>query len=228
MNMDDHSGWYPDPTGRHQERYFNAAGIPTNLIRNDGHESRDEDRVASAASSGETRVVAQRIPNPSSTQAGAESPAPLARSDGSQRVPVARYTAPEPASNFTDPTGQVAAVDPTGQVAAVSLQHAAVTDQHRRFPWLIAAACLFGALLIGAILFAVQQHAQADKWKNDYQAKVAQYQSQTHKATGLFVSLLSAQHDLSRVTFQKDAICQRLDTILLHPDPTIAKACSGS
>jgi hypothetical protein len=222
MTMDDHSGWYPDPTGRHQERYFNAAGIPTNLIRNDGHEAPDEDRVVSATTaSGETRVVARRIPDPSSTQTSAQTPVSAGQPGSPSQVPLTRYTAPAPEK---DPRSD----EPTGQVAAVSTQSSSpVIESRRSLPWLIATASILGVLVIGAALFAIQQHSQADKWRNDYHAEVTQYRSATHKSTGLFVSLLSAQHNLSLVTFQKDAICQRLNTFLLHPDPTITAACSG-
>ena len=47
-SMDDQSGWRRDPTGRHQERYFRASGIPTDQVRDGGIESTDEDRVESA------------------------------------------------------------------------------------------------------------------------------------------------------------------------------------
>jgi hypothetical protein len=218
--MDDHSGWYPDPTGRHQERYFNAAGIPTNLIRNDGLESTDEDRVASAArAADEPRVVAQRIPGPAPAKGPAEPAIPPAAPGGSPRVPLARYTAPEPDPQSDEPTGQVVAVS--------SPQSTPVFEPRRSFPWLIAAVCLLGVLVIGAGLFALQQRSQADKWRSDYQAEVTQYRAQTHKSAGMFVSLLAAQHNLSQVTFEKDAICQRVNTLLLHPDPTIVAACSG-
>ena len=40
--MEDTAGWRPDPTGRHEERYFRSPGIPTNWVRNDGIESTDE------------------------------------------------------------------------------------------------------------------------------------------------------------------------------------------
>jgi hypothetical protein len=35
-------GWYHDPTGRHQERYFNSDGVPTQFVRNEGSESWDD------------------------------------------------------------------------------------------------------------------------------------------------------------------------------------------
>jgi hypothetical protein len=34
-------GWYRDPYGRHEDRWF-SAGRPTSLVRDDNHESRDE------------------------------------------------------------------------------------------------------------------------------------------------------------------------------------------
>jgi hypothetical protein len=220
MTMDDQSGWYPDPTGRHQERYFNAAGIPTNLVRNDGRESADEDRVASATTgSNDSRVIAQRIPTPTATPPSTERADPSAQSSGTLRVPLARYSAAPP-----DPSPD----DPTGQVAAVSPQRSAPAYESRRsLRWLVAAVCLLGVLVIGAALVAFQQHQQADKWSNDYHAQVSQNRTETHKSARLFVSLLSAQHNLALVTFQKDAICQRLNTLLLHPDPTIEASCSG-
>jgi hypothetical protein len=36
----DAQGWYRDPYGIHQDRYF-SAGVPTKLVRNDGRESYD-------------------------------------------------------------------------------------------------------------------------------------------------------------------------------------------
>ena len=57
--MDEQSGWRPDPTGRHQERYFRASGIPTDHVRDGGIESTDEDRVESATThQGNPRVIA--------------------------------------------------------------------------------------------------------------------------------------------------------------------------
>jgi hypothetical protein len=222
MTMDDQSGWYPDPTGRHQERYFNAAGIPTNLIRNDGRESADEDRVASTATgSTDSRVIAQRIPAPASapTPTAADRADPAPHANDTLPVPLARYSAPQPDASPDDPTGQV---------AAVPAEHPAPASGSRRsVPWLVATVCLLGVLVIGATLVAFQQHQQADKWSNDYHAQVSKNRTETHKSAGLFVSLLSAQHNLALVTFQKDAICQRLHTLLLHPDPTIEAACSG-
>ncbi len=40
--MNHYPGWYQDPTGRHQERYFNSDGIPTQFVRNEGTESWDD------------------------------------------------------------------------------------------------------------------------------------------------------------------------------------------
>jgi len=41
--MGEFPGWQPDPSGRHQERYFDHAGAPTRLVRNHGFESTDEE-----------------------------------------------------------------------------------------------------------------------------------------------------------------------------------------
>ena len=43
--MNHYPGWYQDPTGRHQERYFNSDGIPTQFVRNQGAESWDDGPV---------------------------------------------------------------------------------------------------------------------------------------------------------------------------------------
>ena len=40
--MNHYPGWYQDPTGRHQERYFNSDGVPTQFVRNQGSESWDD------------------------------------------------------------------------------------------------------------------------------------------------------------------------------------------
>jgi Protein of unknown function (DUF2510) len=53
-------GWYPDPTGRHPERYFDGRGLPTQHVRNDGVEFLDEGPSVSPA--GSTRVTAQPVP----------------------------------------------------------------------------------------------------------------------------------------------------------------------
>jgi len=41
--MGEYPGWQPDPSGRHQERYFDHAGAPTRLVRNHAFESTDEE-----------------------------------------------------------------------------------------------------------------------------------------------------------------------------------------
>jgi len=47
--MEGFPGWRTDPTGRHQERWFDSAGVPTVLVRNDGYESTDEGPAASGS-----------------------------------------------------------------------------------------------------------------------------------------------------------------------------------
>jgi hypothetical protein len=46
--MPDYPGWYQDPTGRHPERYFDSNGLPTQLVRNGGHEFTDTGTLHSA------------------------------------------------------------------------------------------------------------------------------------------------------------------------------------
>jgi Protein of unknown function (DUF2510) len=47
-------GWFPDPTGRHPERYFDGEGLPTQLVRNDGLEFID---VGPSATTGESEAL---------------------------------------------------------------------------------------------------------------------------------------------------------------------------
>jgi hypothetical protein len=57
-------GWYQDPTGRHQERYFNSDGIPTQFVRNQGSESWDDGPASpvDAPAASQRPVASYRVP----------------------------------------------------------------------------------------------------------------------------------------------------------------------
>jgi len=207
--MDDGSGWKPDPTGRHQERFFTANGIPTNRVRNDGVEATDEDRVASASSQELRRIVARPIPPPSST--GVTKP-------WNETRLISRHVSP------ADPDPMHDAL--TGQVPAVAVQQARPVAVRQRPWWLIAATGVLILLAITAGLFALQQHNQANKWIREYHVEVSEDQTATRKDIALFASLLTSQQNLSAVTNQKDAACLVLESILRDASSTVA-ACAG-
>ena len=213
--MDGHSNWQTDPTRRHQERYFNDNGIPTDRVRDDGIEFTDEDRVESATTDqSRSRVITRRISPPSSTS---EVTIPYERPEGTQRVLVTRYAAPE-----VDPAQDTS----TGQTPAVASLHGPVDSVERRPWWLIVTMCLLVVLLVAASLFAIQQHNDADKWRNEYHAEVANNRSEVHKTTGLFVSLLASQQRLSAMTKQKNAACLLLDNFFRY-DSSVTAVCAG-
>ena len=217
--MDDQSGWRPDPTGRHQERYFRASGIPTDHVRDGGIESTDEDRVESAAThQGDPRVIARRITQPSSKSGPSEVTIPQARSAQTQRVLVTRYAAPADVDSTQDA--------PSRQTTAAASQQAALDSVGRRPWWLITTVCLLCVFLIAASFFAIQQHNQANKWKTQYHAEVADDRSETHKNVGLFLSLLASQQQVTVVTNQKNKACLVLESLTRDPGRLAGAACT--
>lgn len=217
--MDDLSGWQPDPTGRHQERYFRASGIPTNLVRDDGIETTDEDRVESAATHQDhPRVIARRISPPSSPFTPSEVTIPQTRSDPAQRVLVTRYAARadvDPTPNAR-PQHTEAVVDPEEALDWVD----------RRPWWLIATICLLFVLLVAASFFAIQQHREANAWTARYQAEATSYRSEAHKTADLFVSLLASQQRATAVTNQRNMACLVLATLTRDPARLAAAGCT--
>ena len=63
-------GWQTDPTERHQERYFDSAGVPTALVRNDGIEFTDEDRVTTSGNSSPMVEDSELAPSPTEQPTG--------------------------------------------------------------------------------------------------------------------------------------------------------------
>ena len=217
--MDDQSGWRPDPTGRHQERYFPASGIPTDHVRDGGIESTDEDRVESAAThQGDPRVIARRITQPSSTSGPSEVTIPQARPAQTQRVLVTRYAAPADVDSTQDA--------PSRQTTAVASRQAALDSVGRRPWWLITTMCLLLVFLIAASFFAIQQHNEANKWMTQYHAEVTDDRSEAHKSVSLFVSLLASQQQVTAVTNQKNKACLVLESLTRDPGRLAAAACT--
>jgi len=218
--MDGHSGWQPDPTGRHQERYFNDNGIPTDLVRDDGIEFTDEDRVESnATQQGPPRVIARRISPPFPTPGPPEVTMPPKRADDTQPVLVTRYSTPA----VVVPTPDA----PTGQIPAVASHHAPAVDLVWRRPWwLIVTMCVLLVLLIAASFFAVQQHQDANKWMNQYHAEVTDNHSEAVKSAALFVSLLASQQRATAVTNQKNKACLVLESLTRDTRLLATAACT--
>lgn len=217
--MDDQSGWQPDPTGRHQERYFRSNGIPTDQVRDGGIESTDEDRLESAASDQvHPRVVARRISQPSSTPSPSGVTIPGARPDHTQRVLVTRYAAPVDVGSTQDASTQ--------QTTAVASQQAALDSVGPR-PWgLIITMGVLVVFLAVASFFAIQQHNESNKWMTQYHAEVTDDHSATHKSVSLFVSLLASQQQVTAVTNQKKKACLVLESLTRDPVRLAAAACT--
>jgi hypothetical protein len=217
--MDDQSGWRPDPTGRHQERYFRVSGIPTDQVRDDGIESTDEDRVESAAThQGHPRVIARRISQPSLTPIPSELTIPQARPDSAQRVLVTRYAAPADVNSTQDASTQ--------QTTAVASQQAALDSVAPRPWWLIMTMCLLVVFLVSASVFAIQQHNEANKWMTEYHAEVTHARSEAHESASLFASLLASQQQVTAATNQKKNACLVLESLTRDPGRLAAAACS--
>lgn len=218
--MESDEGWQPDPTGRHQERYFRPGGIPTDQVRDHGIESVDVDRAESAVvHQVEPRVIAQRITPPFSPSSPSEVTHPQARSDPAQRVLVSRYAAPadvvptpEPRAEHTEPVGG---------------QQVASDWVDRRHWWLIATICLLVVLLAAASFFAIQQHNEANARMTQYDAEVADYHSEVHKNTDLFLSLVANQRRVTAVTNQKNMACLVLESMTRDPVRLATAGCTG-
>src|ERR1700733_7717485 len=216
--MDDQSGGRPDPTGRHQERYFRANGIPTDHVRDGGIESTDEDRVESAATHQDhPRVIARRISEPSSATSPSEVAIPRARPDGAQRVLVTRYAAPADVDSTQDA--------PTQQTTAVASQARSDSIVPRPW-WLIIPTCLLLVFLVAASVFAIQQHNEANKWMTKYHAAVTDERSEAHESASLFVSLLASQQRVTVATNQKNKACLVLESLTRDPGRLTAAACT--
>jgi hypothetical protein len=109
--MEGFPGWRTDPTGRHQERWFDSAGVPTVLVRNDGYESTDEGRAASGVATagkptpeGETGPTMKSWAEPSTVNADTYTRLRL----------VSRYTASATSEDTLHPPESIEAVPPPG------------------------------------------------------------------------------------------------------------------
>jgi hypothetical protein len=201
--MEDSAGWKPDPTGRHEERYFRSPGIPTNRVRNDGIESTDEgpaDRgSASAAISGSVSGT---------------TPAPIPASDIAHNG--LQATGSTLVSAYREPMVDKARPRTLAVHEEVIASRPAVVVVRERNWWLIAAACVLVVLLAAASVIAVQQHNAANKSMHEYHAAVSTYQAELHKNVGLYSSLVLTQQrfstcgsDANRILFDLDAYFQR-------------------
>ncbi len=180
--MADAAGWRPDPTGRHQERYFKSSGVPTNVVRNDGVESTDEGPSGRGNAS-----------TPTSGLANATKPAPISSREitplgtdqtGSAHTLVASYRAP-----MVNEASLQTAQAHDGSATSLS----PVVVVRGRNWWHIAAAGVLVVLLAAASVIAVQQHTVANKWMTEYHAEVHKNQAEVRKSEALFASLLLSQ-----------------------------------
>ena len=177
--MEEDEGWRPDPTGRHQERYFRGPGIPTTRVRNDGIESNDEDPSDHVGTSAHTAGLVY-----------ATNPAPIPQSanttigtDLTGSTLVASYRAPA-----TDTTGSQSEL----KVEATMPPSAVVVLGDNNW-WLIAGLCVLATLAVVAGVFAVQQHSDAHRWRGQYRDEVSAYHAEVHKDVSLYASLVSTQ-----------------------------------
>jgi len=178
------SGWRPDPSGRHQERYFNAEGVPTRLVRNDGFESTDEQGNGPCGP-----PPSATTPEPARRGTVAQASPVRALGEPTSRAPlsaVGSETSPTP--DVGPPTEEVAVVAPVPSPVPAPL--APTIIRRHRSPWLIAAMCAMAVLLGAAIATGVQQHSEADRWMHDDLAAM-------HKNAGLTASLRSSEGRVS-------------------------------
>ena len=176
--------WQTDPTGRHQERYFNNEGIPTESVRNDGIESIDEGPSAMDSST----------PSPTDSTVAIVGPPAAANQSLETASLVARYRAPMVETPNTQLNRAVEA-SPPSPIFIV---------RHQRSWWLIAAACVLAVLLIVTGVIVVQQHHVANKWMSDDNAEVKKYQTEVHENVALYGTLVSTRSQLSAVASQKE------------------------
>jgi hypothetical protein len=213
--MDDHSGWKPDPTGRHQERFFTANGLPTNQVRNNGVETKDEDRAASTSQRDPERIIARRIPTPSSAPVAPQEATPQG---DATRILISRHTTPVDAESANN--------DLTSPVPALPAEPTRLVPTRGWLSWPMAISVVLILLVLACGVLAFQQHNEGDRWKQDYQTEVIKNQKETQKDTALFAALLTSQQNLSIVTNQKNMACLFLESIRPHTSST-AEVCGG-
>jgi len=219
--MEDTAGWRPDPTGRHEERYFRSPGIPTNWVRNDGIESTDEgpsDRgpASDPISAPVSHTTATAIPSSGIAHSGATPTGTTLVS--AYREPVVEKARPQTSAVNED---------------VIASRPAVVLVRERNW-WLIAAACVLVLLLAAASVVAVQQHNAASKWMHEDHAEVSDYHAEFHKNVELFSSLVLAQQrfstcgtDANRILFDLDAYFRKgfLPTSSKSDAATAGQAC---
>jgi hypothetical protein len=219
--MEDTAGWRPDPTGRHEERYFRSPGIPTNRVRNDGIETTDEGPSNRGSASDPISVpVSHTTPAPTPSSG-------IAHNGGTPTGTTLVSAYREPMVDNARP--QTSAVNEE----VVTSRPAVVVVRERNW-WLIAAACVLVVLLAAASVIAVQQHNAANKSMHEYHAEVSNYQAELHKNIGLYSSLVLTQQrfstcgtDANRIVFDLDAYFQRgfLPTSSKSDAATAGQAC---
>jgi hypothetical protein len=201
--MEDTAGWRPDPTGRHEERYFRTPGIPTNRVRNGGIASTDEGPSDRGSASDPISV-------PVSHATSAPTPSSGIAHNG------ANLTGTTLVSAYREPTVETTRPQTSAVNEETIVSRPAVVVVPERNWWLITATCVLVVLLAAASLFAVQQHNVANKWMHKYKAEATSYQAELHRSVGLYSSLVVTQKRLStcgtaanRVLFDLDAYFQR-------------------
>jgi hypothetical protein len=194
--MEGFPGWQTDPTGRHQERYFDSAGVPTGLVRNDGFQFID-DRAASGiqttGNSSPMRKDGKPAPRFAEQPTGQVDGDTVAHTDS---LLASLHKSLGPSDHYSQPVAPAPAVIQSGPPAIVRVRP-------RRNRWLIATACVLAVLLIVASVIAVQQHNVANKWMNGYHAEVKDYNAEVHRNQALYATLVSKESLLSSVANQK-------------------------
>ena len=178
--MEEDEGWRPDPTGRHQERYFRGPGIPTTRVRNHGIEANDEEPSDSVGTSAHTAGLVYTT-NPAPIPQGGNT---TIGTDLTGSTLVASYRAPA-----TETTGsQVSEL----KVEATAPPSTVVVVRENNW-WLAAGVCVLAALVVVASVLAVQQHDDAQRWMGKYRSEISAYRAEMHKDVSLYASLVSTQ-----------------------------------
>lgn len=192
--MEGFPGWQTDPTGRHQERYFDSAGVPTGLVRDDGYESTDEDWTASDIQTTENSSLMRNGTQPAAPYL-AEQPTGQMQGESvanTHSLLVSLHKTLGPSEHYSQPVAPAVAVYPPNPPTIV-------TVRRRHNWWLIASTCVLAVLLIVASVIAVQQHNVANKWMNDDHAEVKDYNAEVHRNQALYATLASKESQLSAV-----------------------------
>jgi hypothetical protein len=155
VTMGHFPGWYPDPSGRHQERYFNSDAVSTQRVRDNGFESMDYPATVRTSAyptrSASSDVLDQTlVAQIEYVEAREVAPALMPGRQGVEAALVARQT-PAVVQTAIAPVSAPASPPPT-------------PVRRPRSRWLVAATCVLAALLGAAIAAGIEQHSVAETW----------------------------------------------------------------